>query len=179
MSISREDLISAIENMTVLELAELVKELEEKFGVSAAAPVAVAAAAAPGEGGGEAAEEKTEFDVILTDTATLILEIAGNTLGSEYDHLDIAGQFGAQGTLEVRLLDHFAPQPGDVFDVLDFESVSGEFATIILPTLGNGLYFDDTSLLTKGVISVVPEPATTGIIGVLIGFLGWRRPRAA
>lgn len=63
---NREELISAIESMTVLELAELVKALEEKFGVSAAAPVALAAGpavAAPAE----AAEEKTEFDVILKD----------------------------------------------------------------------------------------------------------------
>ena len=63
---NREELISAIESMTVLELADLVKALEEKFGVSAAAPVAVAAgpvAAAPAE----AAEEKTEFDVVLKD----------------------------------------------------------------------------------------------------------------
>ena len=57
-------LIEAIENMSVLELAELVKELEEKFGVSAAAPVAVAAAPAAG-GAAPAAEEKTEFDVVL------------------------------------------------------------------------------------------------------------------
>lgn len=63
--ITKADVISFIENMSVLELAELVKELEDKFGVSAAAPaVAVAAVAAPG-GAAEAAEEKTEFDVIL------------------------------------------------------------------------------------------------------------------
>jgi len=63
--ITKADVISFIENMSVLELSELVKELEEKFGVSAAAPaVAVAAAAAPA-GAAEAAEEKTEFDVIL------------------------------------------------------------------------------------------------------------------
>ncbi|RMG92931.1 MAG: 50S ribosomal protein L7/L12 [Zetaproteobacteria bacterium] len=61
---SKEELIEAIENMTVLELSELVSALEDKFGVSAAAPVAVAAA--PAAGGGEAAaEEKTEFDVVL------------------------------------------------------------------------------------------------------------------
>jgi large subunit ribosomal protein L7/L12 len=60
--ITKADVISFIENMSVLELSELVKELEDKFGVSAAAPVAVAAAAAPVA---EAAEEKTEFDVIL------------------------------------------------------------------------------------------------------------------
>ena len=62
----KEKLIEAIEKMSVLELSELVKELEEKFGVSAAAPVAVAAAsAAPGGGDEAAAEEKSEFDVVL------------------------------------------------------------------------------------------------------------------
>lgn len=60
---NKEQIIEAIESMTVLELSELVKALEEKFGVSAAAPVAVAAAPAAG---GAAAEEKTEFDVVLT-----------------------------------------------------------------------------------------------------------------
>lgn len=63
MSITKADVISFIENMSVLDLAEMVKELEDKFGVSAAAPVAVAAVAAPAAA--EAAEEKTEFDVII------------------------------------------------------------------------------------------------------------------
>jgi large subunit ribosomal protein L7/L12 len=63
--ITKEDVIKFIANMTVLELSELVKEMEEKFGVSAAMPVAVAAAVS-GETGGDQAEEKTEFDVILT-----------------------------------------------------------------------------------------------------------------
>ena len=66
MAVTKDDVVEFISNMSVLELSELIKELEEKFGVSAAAPVAVAAAPA---GGGEAAapaEEKTEFDVILT-----------------------------------------------------------------------------------------------------------------
>ena len=60
---NKDQIIEAIESMTVLELSELVKALEEKFGVSAAAPVAVAAA--PAAGGEAAAAEKTEFDVIL------------------------------------------------------------------------------------------------------------------
>ena len=64
MSVTKQDVIDFIANMTVLELSELIKELEEKFGVSAAAPVAMAAAAARAEAA--AAEEKTEFDVILT-----------------------------------------------------------------------------------------------------------------
>jgi len=63
--IKKDDVIEFIANMSVLELSELVKELEDKFGVSAAAPVAMMAAG-PAAGGGEAAEEKTEFDVILT-----------------------------------------------------------------------------------------------------------------
>ncbi|PIE72226.1 MAG: 50S ribosomal protein L7/L12 [Deltaproteobacteria bacterium] len=66
MAVTKEEVIEFISNMSVLELSELIKEFEEKFGVSAAAPVAVAAAA----GGGEAAapaEEKTEFDVVLSD----------------------------------------------------------------------------------------------------------------
>jgi large subunit ribosomal protein L7/L12 len=66
MAVTKEDVVEFISNMSVLELSELIKEFEEKFGVSAAAPVAVAAAGAPGAGAAEAAEEKTEFDVILT-----------------------------------------------------------------------------------------------------------------
>ncbi len=63
MAVTKEDVIDFIANMSVLELSELIKEFEEKFGVSAAAPVAVAAA---GGAAAEApAEEKTEFDVIL------------------------------------------------------------------------------------------------------------------
>ncbi len=67
--ITKEDVVSFIENMTVLEMAEFVKELEDKFGVSAAAPVAVAAM--PGAGAGAAAvEEQTEFDVVLAEVGS-------------------------------------------------------------------------------------------------------------
>lgn len=65
--ISREDVIKFIEGMTVLELSELVKELESRFGVSAAAPVAMVAGAVAGPAGAAPAEEeKTDFNVILT-----------------------------------------------------------------------------------------------------------------
>jgi large subunit ribosomal protein L7/L12 len=63
MSLTNEQLVEALSNKTVLEIAELVKTLEEKWGVSAAAPVMVAGAAA----GGAPAEEKTAFDIILVD----------------------------------------------------------------------------------------------------------------
>ncbi|GAB4267993.1 50S ribosomal protein L7/L12 [Deferrisoma sp.] len=75
MAITKEDVIQFIENMTVLELAELVKELEEKFGVSAAAPVAVAAMPAAGGEAAAAAEEKTEFDVKLTEAGSQKIQV--------------------------------------------------------------------------------------------------------
>ena len=74
---TKEQILEAIEKMTVLELAELVKALEEKFGVTAAAPVAVAAAvpgAAPAAAQAEA-EEKTEFDVILTNAGAQKIQV--------------------------------------------------------------------------------------------------------
>ena len=68
MSVTKEQVVEFISNMTVLELSEFIKELEEKFGVSAAAPVAAMVMAAPADGGAAAAaEEKTEFDVILKE----------------------------------------------------------------------------------------------------------------
>ncbi|WP_292655662.1 50S ribosomal protein L7/L12 [Nitratifractor sp.] len=64
MACTKEDVLEFISNLSVLELSELVKEFEEKFGVSAQATVV---AAAPGAAAGEAAEEQTEFDVVLKD----------------------------------------------------------------------------------------------------------------
>ena len=68
---TNEEILEAISSMSVLELSELVKAIEDKFGVSAAAPVAVAAAAAPAAG----AEEKTEFDVILKDAGATKIKV--------------------------------------------------------------------------------------------------------
>ena len=65
MAVTKEDVVSFIDNMTVLEMAGFVKELEEKYDVTAAAQ-AVAVVAPAGAGGAEAAEEQTEFDVVLT-----------------------------------------------------------------------------------------------------------------
>jgi large subunit ribosomal protein L7/L12 len=68
-------IVDDLSNLTVLEAAELSKMLEEKWGVSAAAPVAVAAAGAPAAGGGEAAEEKTDFDVVLEAAGDKKIEV--------------------------------------------------------------------------------------------------------
>ncbi len=80
-----EKLNEYLSGLSVLEVADLVKALEEKWGVSAAAPVAAATAAAPAAGGGEDAEEKTEFDVILTSAGgnkiAVIKEVRGAVSG--------------------------------------------------------------------------------------------------
>ncbi|MBZ7931554.1 50S ribosomal protein L7/L12 [Campylobacter sp. LH-2024] len=73
MAISKEDVLEYISNLSVLELSELVKEFEEKFGVSAA-PVMVAGGAVAG-GSTSAAEEKTEFDIVLTDGGAKKIEV--------------------------------------------------------------------------------------------------------
>ncbi len=75
MAITKEDVIEFISNMTVLELSELVKELEDRFGVSAAAPVAVAAAGAAPGAEAAPAEEKTEFDVILAEIGSQKIQV--------------------------------------------------------------------------------------------------------
>ena len=91
---NKDQIIEAIEQMSVLDLAELVKALEEKFGVSAAAPVAVAAAA-PAAGGAAAAAEKDEFDVVLTSAGAskigvikVVREITGLGLKEAKDIVD-------------------------------------------------------------------------------------------
>ncbi len=73
---TKEEILDAISSMTVLELSELLSEFEERFGVTAAAPVAVAGVAAPAGGGGDgAAEEQDEFDVILTSAGDKKIQV--------------------------------------------------------------------------------------------------------
>ncbi len=80
---TKEEVLEAIANMSVLELSELLSEFEEKFGVTAAAPVAAVAAAPAGAGEGEAGEEKSSFDVVLTGAGDqkikVIKEVRGLT----------------------------------------------------------------------------------------------------
>ena len=98
---NKEQIMEAIENMTVLELSELVKALEEKFGVSAAAPVAMAAAPVAGAA---AAEEKSEFDVILASAGAskinvikAVREATGLGLKEAKELVDGAPKVGTEG----------------------------------------------------------------------------------
>ena len=94
---TREELIQAISELSVLELSELVKDLEEKFGVSAAAPAMMMAAPAAAAAAAPAEEEKTEFDVVLADHGAnkigvikIVREITGLGLKDAKDLVDAA-----------------------------------------------------------------------------------------
>jgi len=99
MSITKEQVIEFIENMTVIQLAEFVKELEDKFGVSAAAPVAMVAGGAPAAAA-EAAEEKTEFDVILTSGGDKKVQV-----------IKVVRELTGLGLKEAKALVDEAPKP--------------------------------------------------------------------
>ncbi|EHO41728.1 50S ribosomal protein L7/L12 [Caldithrix abyssi] len=73
--VTRSDVLEYLEKASMLEISELIKEIEEKFGVTAAAPVAVAAGPAVAGGEGEAAEEKTEFDVVLSSAGDKKIQV--------------------------------------------------------------------------------------------------------
>ena len=95
MAIAKQEILDAIGAMSVLELSQLIKDMEEKFGVSAAAAVAVAAPAAGGGAGAAAAEEKTEFNVILAaagenkvNTIKVVREVTGLGLKEAKDLVD-------------------------------------------------------------------------------------------
>jgi large subunit ribosomal protein L7/L12 len=105
-TLGKEEILEAISTMTVLELSELVKAVEEKFGVTAAAPMAVAAAApaAAGDGAAPAAEEKTEFDAVLTEVGpnkilviTAVRELTGLGLKEAKDLVDAAPKAVKEG----------------------------------------------------------------------------------
>jgi len=98
--ITKDQVVEWLSSQSVLEVAELVKDLEEKWGVSAAAPVAVAAAGAPAGGDAPAAEEKDEFDVILT-------EAGGNKIAVIKEVRALTGL----GLKEAKELVESAPKP--------------------------------------------------------------------
>ena len=99
--VSREDVISYLENANLLEISDLVKDIEEKFGVQAAAPVAVAAAPAGGAAPADAAgEEKTEFDITLSEAG-----------GEKIKVIKIVREVTALGLKEAKELVESAPKP--------------------------------------------------------------------
>ncbi|MFO7530843.1 MAG: 50S ribosomal protein L7/L12 [Candidatus Limnocylindrales bacterium] len=102
--LSQEDILEAIDGMTVLELSEFIKAFEERYGVTAAAPAAVAMAAAPAAEAAEAAEEQTEFEVVLSEIGPnkipvikVVRELTGLGLKEAKDLVDAAPKAVKEG----------------------------------------------------------------------------------
>jgi large subunit ribosomal protein L7/L12 len=98
--LSQEDLLAQFEEMTLIELSEFVKAFEDKFDVTAAAPVAVAAAGAPGAPAAEAAEEQDEFDVVLTGAGDKKIQV-----------IKVVRELTSLGLKEAKDLVDGAPKP--------------------------------------------------------------------
>jgi large subunit ribosomal protein L7/L12 len=102
--LSQEDILTAIDGMTVLELSEFIKAFEERYGVTAAAPVAAVAAAAPAAGGEAVAEEQSEFEAVLTEVGPnkipvikVVRELTGLGLKEAKDLVDAAPKAVKEG----------------------------------------------------------------------------------
>jgi hypothetical protein len=102
----------------------------------------------------------------------LDVSLGGISVGNDasldgYSQLDVSGAAVFGGTLDVTLANGFTPLAGESFNILDFGSASGSFSTVDLPPLASGLSWNTQSLYSSGTISVVPEPATVGMLGVI------------
>ncbi|RYG22065.1 PEP-CTERM sorting domain-containing protein, partial [bacterium] len=96
----------------------------------------------------------------------LTMELGGTALGTEYDHLNVAGNLTFGGDLVVASINGFSPAWGQSFDLFDFSSSNGTFASVSLPNLGQGLWWDTSRLYTDGSIQAVPEPASLAALGL-------------
>ncbi len=116
-----------------------------------------------------------EGDLVFGGASTLTLELGGNALGSQYDHLNVGGTLFADGALEVLLYDGFAPHFGDTFDLFDTGAIIGSFDDVNLPDLTGDLTWDDSQLSTSGTLRVVPEPGVGMLLASALAVLGRRR----
>ncbi len=105
-------------------------------------------------------------DLELGDRSTLVMELGGLLRGDEYDAIGVDGMLPLNGILDIQLIDGFAPSLGDTFDLFDSTAMTGDFDSILLPSLGSGLSFDLSSLATNGTLVVVPEPSTVVMLGL-------------
>ena len=120
----------------------------------------------------------------LLSGGLLDMELEGLLQGTQYDFLDVNGDWTINGgDLQISLLSGFMPTAGNSFDLFDFNSLTGMFDNIFLPTLGTGLAWNTSGLYTTGVISVnstaaVPEPSSFGLLAVSgVGCLVMRKRR--
>jgi hypothetical protein len=118
-------------------------------------------------------------DLSLGTNARTVMELGGVEVGSGHDQLDVGGVLSVNGALSVELLNGFAPQYGDAFDLFDFGGLVGQFDSIQLPSLAAGLAWRTDELYTSGTVAVVPEPASfwlLSVIGIVVWLTVYRRP---
>ena len=111
---------------------------------------------APGNSPGIVTAAAVNFDHTSVNSGAPVLqiELAGTAPGTQYDQLHVTGQLSLGGTLQVSLLNAFAPAAGNTFDILDWGTLSGTFAALHLPTLTDSLSWNTSQLYTSGVLSV-------------------------
>ena len=126
--------------------------------------------------GSSPAEVSFGGDVVLGPSSTTLIELAGTTAG-EYDRLLVAGVLEVSGTLEVQLLDGFAPTSDTGFQILNATDLSGAFSSLVLPDLLGHLSWDSSRLYSNGTLSVIPEPATLSLLAVAMLMACRRRRR--
>jgi len=96
-----------------------------------------------------------------TEGGTILIEVGGTIRNDEYSVLNVSGTMMLAGTLELELINDFAPALDDTFDVLDWGQLQGEFDNMVLPELEEGLLWDTSELLTNGQLSIMPRPTLT------------------
>ncbi len=116
-------------------------------------------------------------DLIYGPTAVTILQLGGLLRGTEYDAINVAGEWALDGTLQVELINGFHPRHGDSFDLLNAATFTGQFHTVLLPALNHGLVFDTSLLNSSGLLTVIPEPGTAVVVGLCWSGLVFRRRR--
>lgn len=104
--------------------------------------------------GNSPASVSVEGGLRFGSNSALTMELAGATPGTQYDQLHIGGSLNVGGSLMVTLLNGFSPVSGQAFDLFDWGSLSGQFASITLPALAGGLSWNTSQLYTRGIISI-------------------------